>query len=924
MSDIASYKPSLSVTDLLSEELRNDSENFTLFLKAYYEWLQTVKVTFTDDSGTFQRDETITGDSSLATAVVKQVDTANNVLVVRMSSLRPFDLNETFAGGTSNATATILSLKDNVVRQTGQILNHRDATKTVDKYVEYLKNELYSTIPPELYADERLVARKFKEFFKAKSNEDSYKFLFRVLYGEDIEIRYPGEDLLRVSDGKYEKTTILRAVVTDGIFNFLNQTVVGASSDAVGNVVDIKVLNVGSTQVAEMTLALVSGTFQGNEIIEVIDTPTTNTTIYGMVTGFTINDAGSGYAVGDTITISSNTGNEAEAVISSIKSSPITSIKVNTNGFGYRLNVNAAINNTGTGGTGFAVRVTEIANTYTAGGYTVGETATISIINRGSGYFAKPTITLEDTTISALGLLSPNLITIANTGINYAVGDTLVFTGGSGSNAAGKVAAISETTSYNLLFEDGFRMLSEDSYYDIIKNEDWSVTGGISRLELTNFGTGYTSANLPTITVTTSTGSGANLIVTNIQGKGANVEVDVANNATGIGSIRAITLNDFGVGYVSATANASSSGDGNANLTPIISGVGIKEGNWVNDDGKIDYKIIQDSDYYQDFSYVIRSGLVFDRYSDIVKEVIHPAGMQFFGEILIQLELDLTPTFITTVETLANVISYVYIFELFGTAAAVPVGIVGNIKTLTTLENVIAGQTNLYSALHKVIQIHPEIDLSPIISSTVQLLSNVNEYVVFLENFIDTHSAIPITQKNIVSPQIQVATQSSALNTQYNEILELNANVVSDFNREILVSVPINITSTVSSTTTKLSLSPNYDANAATNPIGPVSGTIGDSKISWLAAEVISSYANSTFESDFLRSVTTYSKISGTVTVSGNTVTGNGTSFTSAYTVGADFIVIPEKFIVKSIANSTYLELNVNASASYNDVPAYA
>jgi hypothetical protein len=178
-------------------------------------------------------------------------------------------------------------------------------------------------------------------------------------------------------------------------------------------------------------------------------------------------------------------------------------------------------------------------------------------------------------------------------------------------------------------------MKADGSYYDIIKNEDWKVKGPIKRLELTNFGSGYTSANLPSISISTTTGSSANLVVTGIQGTSANVSVDSANNRTGIGSIRAVEVTNFGVNYTSANASVSSVGDGNANLIPIISGLGIKDGVWLNDDGKIDYKIIQDSYYYQDYSYVIKSGLTFAEYSSTLKKIIHPAGLQPFGEIQI-------------------------------------------------------------------------------------------------------------------------------------------------------------------------------------------------------------------------------------------------------------------------------------------------
>ena len=190
---------------------------------------------------------------------------------------------------------------------------------------------------------------------------------------------------------------------------------------------------------------------------------------------------------------------------------------------------------------------------------------------------------------------------------------------------------------------------------DIMKNEDWDVTGPIARIELTNYGSGYTLGDLPNVTVASMAGSNAELTVAGIQGTGATITIDVVNNIAGIGSIRAVEITNFGVDYSNATANAVSSGDGNANLEPIISGLGIKDGTWVNDDGKIDYKIIQDSFYYQDFSYVVRSGLVYNAYKDVLKSVIHPAGLQAFGEIVISQEVSLTPTILSTIEILRDI-----------------------------------------------------------------------------------------------------------------------------------------------------------------------------------------------------------------------------------------------------------------------------
>ena len=69
---------------------------------------------------------------------------------------------------------------------------------------------------------------------------------------------------------------------------------------------------------------------------------------------------------------------------------------------------------------------------------------------------------------------------------------------------------------------------------------------------------------------------------------------------------------------------------------------------------KISYKYIQDSYFYQDFSYVIKSGLGFQYYQETLKKIIHPAGLQLFGEILIRDVIDVTPDIVTDIEVLRN------------------------------------------------------------------------------------------------------------------------------------------------------------------------------------------------------------------------------------------------------------------------------
>jgi hypothetical protein len=141
-------------------------------------------------------------------------------------------------------------------------------------------------------------------------------------------------------------------------------------------------------------------------------------------------------------------------------------------------------------------------------------------------------------------------------------------------------------------------------------------SGEITSIEMLSKGFGYRS--LPTITVT-SAGAGANL------------------TAVGplVGGIKEVELTTFGINYNNIpTLDCTAIGNGNATLTAVLGANCNYTGLYKNTDGFLSWdKRLQDSYYYQDFSYVIKSGASISSYRDLLKRLVHPAGMIFFGAI---------------------------------------------------------------------------------------------------------------------------------------------------------------------------------------------------------------------------------------------------------------------------------------------------
>jgi len=873
MSIETTNKPSLSVENLLPNL---DNANFITFVKAYYEWMESCSVTFKDLSGTFTLGETVVGSVSSASGCVKQIN--GTTIVLKMFSKESFDSNETIQGNTSSATATVTIIKDNVLRAADNMVQNKSFDYASGEYYEYLKSELNRGIPAQTESDRRLIAKKIKEFYSSKSTEEAYKFFFKAVFDDDVIFRFPGEEILRVSDGKFEKRTVLRTSITDNasqpvdVFTFLNKTVSGKSSGAVANVVNVRITFLGGIQFAEFVLTLTSGTFQAGEELFAVGTPSLNVILFGLVSGFTINDSGSGYSVGDQIVVTDASGNgqEAEVEVSSINSGPISKITINSIGHGYQLGTRAVTDNTNAGGAGFLVEVTEIKNPYTITNgvdtYTVGEVAKLTIVNRGENYTSAPVLTLTDTVISSIGALTDKLITITNPGDDYAVGDALVFSAGS---ASGVVASVSPSVDTNeFAFEDGFNLTLEGED-GILINDDPTVDGlgPISQIELTDFGTGYTNLTLPTITVTSGTGSSAVLTPTGIQGESGDVSVDAIGSGSGLGSIREIEIKNFGVNYSTIQTTATvSGGDGNAIITPIISGLGIQSGDWTTTDSIIGRRVIQDSLFFQDFSYVIRSGLGFNDYRSIVKDTLHPAGTQFFGEILISTLLTVSPEFRSIIAPeLTGSTRTVFLETLLSFVEPITQDrsqyIVKN-PSATTVQQLSTPRTPEFN-----IEIHGnKVDASTIIQNKYNFQFGGRDSVV-----------------------LGIVNDSSTIGRFYF--------VKSESNVEVKVVDPLDVA-------------------------GPL---YKDLQISVLASSQISSFKNKTFLDQYSagRGMYIQDRITGTVSISGSTtVTGAGTNFLTDFTTGEYIIIGNEKFKVTNITNDLEMTVNVQPDSSYSNVEA--
>jgi hypothetical protein len=186
-----------------------------------------------------------------------------------------------------------------------KIRDLRSIDETLDDFIKFFANEYLSEIPDYVLADKRLLAKHIKDLYTRKGNQTAYRLLFRVLFNKDLSFYYPGDDILRASDGKFYIQRSIRTTSTSSDWGLMaSRRVVGAVSGAEGTVeVPLRFFFHGQV-VTELILTNIIGEFVSGEAVVVYDAEGNvifQETIHDVHVSFDVIEGGQGYSVDDSI-----------------------------------------------------------------------------------------------------------------------------------------------------------------------------------------------------------------------------------------------------------------------------------------------------------------------------------------------------------------------------------------------------------------------------------------------------------------------------------------------------------------------------------------------------------------------------------------------------------------------------------------------
>ena len=650
--NVLNNKVSNHIQHQLPEFIQADHPVFSQFVKFYYQFLESAEITFSevnnyvreetqsvnfilDENGDqivledsnvkFDVGEVITGQTSGATATVLVDDIDDNKRLFVTSQTR-FIIGEIVSGSTSNASGTLQTYKPNPVSSIQQLVNYTNVDSTLYTFLDKFRDSFLEGIVDNVDAgvDKRKLIKNIRDLYLAKGTRKGHELFFRLLLNEEPRISYPTENMIRVSDGKWTTRKLMRVNVVNGsTTELIGQTITGQTSGATAIVVSTVSFREAQTNIVELEIDedTFSGTFQQGETVigvSVVTDQDVSFTPYSIINGSSVTNSGAYYTADQIVNLSSGGSNTATAKVQTVSRGVVDEIIIDDAGQNYAVGEFLTFNNANTDG--------------------VSAAAAISVVGGG--------IAPESGSLTEYGMTATDHITLEETSQPF----------------------------YKDTYEGTKIVLETGTFSDLSVA---SEAGEITDVRMVARGAGY--SKLPIITgITTANGSGAKLIAASNSGIGGIGSFEFTNSGFNYNSpptlipFRHAILKDISGTFVAGASLTSHSGtitawdsdrqlislNTTANLqvgntiavgstTGVIANISIASGiatvgtvgdtsgEFFGADGKIseDVMRVQDSNFYQDYSYVVRVGQSINEWRDAIKSTVHPAGWNVFGEV---------------------------------------------------------------------------------------------------------------------------------------------------------------------------------------------------------------------------------------------------------------------------------------------------
>lgn len=240
---------------------------------------------------------------------------------------------------------------NNVMYQSRKLTDYRDVDTTIDEFIVQFKEKYLKNIQFDTATNKQLLVKNSLDLYRSKGTERSIDLFFKLVYGTSAEVRYPADNILRLSDGVWERPEYLEITHSRYNIDYVGKQVVGALSGAKAFVEKFIRRRTSAGYVDLLYISGRQGEFTNGEVIglninnQPVYDRTKRAKLLGSVKRVLLQDRGRDFRVGDIVTFEGDTnGSGGLARVEAVsEATGIVDFIFIDGGYGYTLNAESII-----------------------------------------------------------------------------------------------------------------------------------------------------------------------------------------------------------------------------------------------------------------------------------------------------------------------------------------------------------------------------------------------------------------------------------------------------------------------------------------------------------------------------------------------------------------------------------------------------
>lgn len=234
---------------------------------------------------------------------------------------------------------------NNELYHSRRLLEYGDIDDTVDDFLVYFKEKYLKGIQFTTETNTRQLIKHTLDLYRTKGTERSISLLFALVFGESVSVYYPGEDIFKLSDGKWVKPKYIEINPKEYNINLVGKQIKGVKSKATAYVERLIRRKIKTKYIEVLYISAINGNFTVGEKLTFDGAVLKNCPyMIGSTTSFDIIDGGTEFSIGDIVDIISPNGTQAKGRVANTKIvTGIVDFTLEHGGWGYTANAEVLV-----------------------------------------------------------------------------------------------------------------------------------------------------------------------------------------------------------------------------------------------------------------------------------------------------------------------------------------------------------------------------------------------------------------------------------------------------------------------------------------------------------------------------------------------------------------------------------------------------